>query len=277
VSDPLIGAQLDEYRLDELLGQGGMASVYRATDQRLGRTVAVKVISAPFQADDAYIRRFEREARAIASLNHPHLITLFRYGEANGLLYMAMRFIEGYDLGAVMHSYRQDGAFVEWHEVARLAAEIGGALDYAHTHGVIHRDIKPGNIMIAQDGSAVVVDFGLALLQAVGTYGEIFGSPHYIAPEQAVSSANAVPASDQYALGVILYEMLTNQRPFDGPSPLDVSLQHIEQAPPPPRDLRPDLPGSAEEALLRALSKSPEARFSSCTAFAEALGLAFGT
>ncbi|MBL8145390.1 MAG: serine/threonine protein kinase [Anaerolineae bacterium] len=269
--DPLLGRQLDEYRLDELLGRGGMASVYRATDLRLGRATAIKVIAAPFQADDAYITRFEREARAIAGLVHPHLITLYRFGEAGGLLYMAMRYVEGYDLGAVIRSYHEDGAFIEWGEVARLASEIGGALDYAHAHGVIHRDIKPGNIMIAPDGSAIVVDFGLALLQAVGTYGEIFGSPHYVAPEQAVSSADAVPASDQYALGVVLYEMLTGQQPFDGPGPLEISLKHMHEPPPLPRALRPELPPAAEEVLLRALAKQPSDRFPSCTTLAAAL------
>jgi serine/threonine protein kinase len=274
VNDPLIGRHLDEYRLEELLGAGGMAAVYRATDVRLGRTVAIKVIAAPFQADDAYILRFEREARAIAGLSHPHLITLYRYGEADGLLYMAMRFIEGYDLGAVIRSYHDDGAFIEWSEVARLAAEVGGALDFAHGLGVVHRDVKPGNIMIASDGSAIVVDFGLALLQSVGTFGEIFGSPHYIAPEQAVSSANAVPASDQYALGVVLYEMLTGQRPFANGSPLELSLMHIEEAAPRPRALRPELPDAVDEVLLRALAKQPGDRFSSCSALADALGMA---
>lgn len=270
--DPLLGRQLDEFRLDELLGRGGMASVYRATDVRLRRNVAIKVIAPGYQADDAYVMRFEREAQTIANLNHPHLITLYRYGEADGLLYMAMRFIEGYDLGAVIRSYHNDRAFIEWDNVARLAHEIGSGLDYAHASGVIHRDIKPGNIMIANDGTAIVVDFGLALLQAIGTYGEIFGSPHYVAPEQAVSSANAVPASDQYALGVILYEILTGQVPFDAQSPLDLSIKHMHDAPPRPRALRPELPAGAETALLRALAKRPEQRFPSCTALAEALG-----
>ncbi len=277
MTDMLIGQHLDEYRLDQLLGQGGMASVYRATDLRLGRTVAIKVIAPSFSADDAYTMRFEREAHAIAGLNHPHLITLYAYGEANDLLYMAMPFIEGYDLGAVIRSYHDDDAFIQWHEVARLAGEIGDALDYAHSKGVIHRDIKPGNIMIATDSRAIIVDFGLALLQDVGTYGEIFGSPHYIAPEQAISSANAVPASDQYALAVILYEMLAGQRPFDGPSPLVISLKHIEEAPPRPRALRPALPGSAEEVLLRALSKQPDARFPNCVALAVALAQALNS
>ncbi|MFN8377493.1 MAG: serine/threonine-protein kinase [Anaerolineae bacterium] len=271
MSDPLIGRYLDEYRLDELLGAGGMASVYRATNFKDGLPVAIKVIAAPFQSDEAYMMRFEREARAIAGLDHPHLITLYRYGEAEGLLYMAMRFIEGFDLGAVIRSYHDDGALIEWGEVARLAREIGSALDYAHAHGVIHRDVKPGNIMIETDGSAIVVDFGLALLQAVGTYGEIFGSPQYIAPEQAISSANAVPASDQYSLGVMLFEMLTGRRPFDGPTPLDISLQHIEQPPPRPREWRPDLPQAAEDTLIRALAKQPAERFPSCVALADSL------
>jgi serine/threonine protein kinase len=128
--------------------------------------------------------------------------------------------------------------------------------------------------MIAADGSAIVVDFGLALLQAVGTFGEIFGSPHYVAPEQAISSANAVPASDQYALGVVLYEMLCGQRPFESGSPLELSLMHIEQPPPRPRALRPELPPAVDDVLLRALAKQPGDRFESCAAMADALGMA---
>ncbi|HEX2618691.1 MAG TPA: serine/threonine-protein kinase [Phototrophicaceae bacterium] len=210
----LTGNQIDEYRLEAMLGEGGMASVYRAIDVRLNRYVAIKVIQTSFRDNSTYIMRFEREAQAIAQLEHPNIITLYRFGDKDGLLYIAMQYIDGADLATVIDSFRQDDTYIDLNDVIRLAHEIGGALDYAHSKGVIHRDIKPHNIMINQQNRAIVTDFGLALLTELGTQGEIFGSPHYIAPEQAISSAGAVPQSDLYAFAVVLYEMLTNVVPF---------------------------------------------------------------
>jgi eukaryotic-like serine/threonine-protein kinase len=223
----LIGKQIDEYKLEALLGEGGMASVYRALDVRLNRYVAVKVIRANFRSMSDYTMRFEREARAVAQLEHPNIITIYRYGEVDGLLYMAMQYVDGADLASVIESYHADGELIEFDEIIRLAHEVGTALDYAHSKGVIHRDIKPHNILITKDGRAIVTDFGLALLTQLGTRGEIFGSPHYIAPEQAISSAGVVPQTDLYALGVMLYEMLTGVVPFDAEQPLDISMKHM--------------------------------------------------
>jgi serine/threonine protein kinase len=270
-TDDLLGKQLDEYRLDVLLGQGGMARVYRGLDVRLKRWAAIKVIDARFRADSEYMKRFEREAQAIAQLEHPHIVRLYRYGEANGLLYMAMQYIEGADLDAVLATYREDGELIPSKDASRIVREVCLALDYAHSKGVVHRDVKPSNIMLDKEGNAILTDFGLALLTEVGTRGEIFGSPHYVAPEQAISSAGVVPQSDLYSIGVILYEMFTGELPFDADEPLDVGRLHMTEPPPPPRKLRPEISPKLEVVILKTLAKEPEDRYPSGSALADAL------
>jgi serine/threonine protein kinase len=277
-ADDLIGQQVDEYRLEALLGQGGMARVYRGLDVRLNRWAAIKVIDTPFRTDADYVMRFEREARAIAQLEHPHIVRLYRYGEAGGLLYMAMQYVEGRNLHAVLASYRKKGVRIPAEEIGRIIREVCLALDYAHGKGVIHRDVKPSNIMLDEQGNAVLTDFGLALLTEVGTRGEILGSPHHLAPEQAISSANVVPQTDLYAVGVILYEMVTGELPFDAKDPLDVVMKHISEPPPSPRALRPEVSPALEGVLLKALAKSPDERYPSGATLADALDQAlFGT
>jgi len=273
--DNLIGARFDEYRLDALLGEGGMARVYRGRDVNLQRNAAVKVITPNLRRDPGYMARFEREARAIARLEHPNIVRLYRYGEANGLLYMAMQYIEGLNLDAVLRSYRQDGEYIEYNEAARLIREIGIALDYVHSQGIIHRDVKSSNVILDRAGHAHLADFGLALLIQVGTLGEVLGSPHYVAPEQAISSANAVPQSDLYSLGVIAWEMFTGQLPFDAKNPLEIAEKHLTQAPPLPRSVRPELPARLEAVLLKALAKKPADRYQSGSDLASAIDAAF--
>lgn len=269
--DNLIGQQLDEYRVEALLGQGGMARVYRGLDTRLDRYVAIKVIDAPLRSDSDYVKRFEREAQAIAKLEHPNIVRLYRYGEAEGLLYMAMQYVEGTDLGFVLRTYHDDQTYIEPEETGRIIRETCLALDYAHEKGIIHRDIKPSNIMLDKQGQAYLTDFGLALLTEIGTRGEIFGTPHYIAPEQAVSSAGVVPQSDLYAIGVILYEMFTGQWPFDAQTPLDIAMMHVSDVPPPPREIRPEISSSLADVILKALAKEPGDRYPSGRALADAL------
>ncbi|MCB0164772.1 MAG: serine/threonine protein kinase [Anaerolineae bacterium] len=260
-NDPLIGKQLDEYRLEAMLGQGGMARVYRALDVRLDRWVAIKVIDASFRDDADYMTRFEREAKAIAQLEHPHIVSLYRYGEVDGVLYMAMRYIEGSALNTLLKSYRQEDKLIPVAEAHRVVNQVCQALDYAHGRGVIHRDIKPANIMLDQQGNAFLADFGLALISDVGTRGEIFGTPHYISPEQAMSSASAVPQSDLYAIGVILYEMFTGELPFEADSALDVAMLHMTEPPQPPSEIRPDISPELEAVILKMLEKEPAERY----------------
>ncbi len=269
--DALIGHQLDEYRLEELLGQGGMARVYRGFDVRLKRWVAIKVIDTPFRADSDYIARFEREAQAIVQLEHPHIVSVYRYGEVDGILYIAMQYIEGASLETILSRYRANNDFIPSAEIRQIIRQIGLALDYAHGKGVIHRDIKPANIMLDSQGNAILTDFGLALLTEEGTRGEIFGTPHYIAPEQAMSSAAAVPQSDLYAMGVILYEMFSGEVPFDAPDSMDVAMLHMAEPPPPPTTLRPDISAQVEAVILKTLEKEPADRYPSGSALVDAL------
>jgi serine/threonine protein kinase len=266
--DSLLGRQLDEYRLEKLLGRGGMARVYRGLDTRLGRYVAIKVIDASLRADSEYALRFEREAQAIARLEHPNVVRLYRYGEAHGVLYMAMQYIEGADLGFVLADYRSDGDFIEPEEALHIIQDVGSALDYIHSQGVIHRDIKPTNIMLDKQGSAILTDFGLALLTEIGTRGEIFGSPHYIAPEQAISSAGAVPQSDIYSVGIMLYEMFTGQLPYTAENPLDIALLHMDGNAPPPRRFRPEISPALEDVILTAMAREPDRRYASTSSAA---------
>ncbi len=272
--DPLIGKQLGEYQIESLLAQGGMARVYRAMDVRLKRRAVVKLIDPPSRNDPGYVTRFEREAQTIGRLDHPNIVRLYRFDEQDGWLYMAMQHIEGTDLGVVLASYRADQELMDPEDARQIVREICSALDYAHHEGVIHRDVKPANILLDRQGRAYLSDFGLALITEIGTRGEIFGSAHYIAPEQAVSSAKAVPQSDLYAIGVILYEMFTGDVPFKAATPLDIALLHISEPPVPPRQLRPDINPELETVILKALAKKPEERYPTGAALSDALDLA---
>ncbi|MCL4562713.1 MAG: protein kinase [Chloroflexi bacterium] len=277
IQDYLIGTQLDEYRLERLLGRGGMARVYRGLDVNLNRPAAIKIIDIPHRTEEEYVQRFKREAQAIARLDHPHIVRLYRYGEVtvgssgDNLLYMAMQFIQGADLDYVLKSYRNDGEFIEIQDANRIIREICAALDYAHENGIIHRDVKPSNIMLDTQGRVVLTDFGLALLTTQATRGEIFGSPQYISPEQAISSARAVPQSDLYAVGVIIYEMFTGSLPFAADEPLELALMHINNPAPSPRMLRPELSQELEAVILKALEKRPEDRYPTGQALSDAL------
>ncbi|MBZ0318099.1 MAG: serine/threonine protein kinase [Anaerolineae bacterium] len=271
IPDSLPGQMLDDYLIETLLGHGGMARVYRAWDTKVRRYVAIKVIDKPFRGEADYIDRFEREAQAIGQLQHPNIVTLYRYGEAEGLLYMAMQYIEGADLATLLEQFHHKDEFIPPEDASRIMREICAALDYAHNRGVIHRDVKPNNILIGKDGRSFLTDFGLALLTEVGTQGEIFGSPHYISPEQAISSSGAIPQSDFYSLGVVLYEMFTGQVPFNAVNPLDISMLHMTEPPPSPRQLRSEIAPEIEAVILKTLEKEPINRYPSGTALATAL------
>ncbi len=270
-TEQLLGKQLDEYRLVGVLGQGGMAQVYLAFDINLQRQAALKVINAPFRADADYIERFEREARAIAQLTHPHIVRLYRYGQVGQLLYIAMEYIEGQDLKAMLTPYHTQQKLLPLEDIRRIMRQICTALDYAHNKGVIHRDIKPPNILLDQAANAVLTDFGLVLLDDRQTRGEAFGTPYYIAPEQAISSAGALPQSDLYAMGVILYEMCTGRLPFYAQHAYDLAMLHLSEPPPSPRTINPHLSPAIEAVILKALLKPPEERYQRGASLADAL------
>jgi serine/threonine protein kinase len=272
-SDPLIGRKLGDYIIVDILGQGGMARVYRGLDKKLNRYAAVKVIdAAAFREDEAeYSKRFQNEARAIARLTHPNIVMIYQFDEVENLYYMAMSFIEGKDLRTIIKTHDRFKSRMSYAEVLRVIQDIGSALDYAHAEGVIHRDIKPSNIMLTSTGKAILTDFGLALSVPEGTIGNTFGSAHYIAPEQAISSAQAVPQSDIYSLGIVLYEMLTNRVPFDDPSAMAVAMKHLTDPPPLPSRLNDELPPAVDAIIARALEKEPRKRYASCAEMVKAV------
>lgn len=261
--DGLLGRQLANFRIERLLGVGGMGRVYYGWDIGLERPVAIKIIDASLRGDQSYARRFVQEARAIAAWEHPSILQIYFADHQAGLYFYAMEYIQGCDLDKIIQDARRRGERLPARDVLHIARSVASALDYAHSHGVIHRDVKPANILIAEDGRVVLTDFGLAMDVNLGTLGEVFGSPRYIAPEQARNSAEAVPASDLYALGVVLYQLLTGELPFDDPSPATLAVQHLTAEPPLPRSVNPEISEEVERILLKTLRKDPAGRYAS--------------
>jgi serine/threonine-protein kinase len=273
-SDSIIGRQFANFRVLRHLGRGGMADVYYGYDVKLQRPVAIKVLDTHYRSDSASAKRFIREARAIALWRHENIIQVYYAGDEDGFSYFVMEYIDGKDLATMLNRYRARRKLMPHDEVIRIGRAVASALDYAHQQGVVHRDVKPSNVMVARAGRVVLMDFGLALDMTEGSVGEVFGSANYISPEQARNSAEAVPQSDLYSLGIMLYEMLVGRLPFDAPSFTTVALQHITTPPPPPRQLNPALNEAIEAVLLRALHKSPEKRYKTAGQLIDALAKA---
>jgi tRNA A-37 threonylcarbamoyl transferase component Bud32 len=267
----MTGQQLSNFRVERLIGRGGMAEVYYGTDVKLNRPVAIKILDARYRSNPDYARRFVQEARAVATWHHPNVIQVYYADDDHGLYYFAMEFIDGLDLAELLRQYQSEGELMPHEDVLRIGWAIAEALDYAHARGVIHRDVKPSNVLISREGRVVLSDFGLAMDTGQGSLGQIFGTPHYIAPEQARRSADAIPQSDLYSFGVLLYEMLTGTVPFDDLSPTGLAIQHMTQEPPAPRSVNPQLNAETEAVLLKALSKEPQSRYQSGQAVMQAL------
>lgn len=257
----LIGKHLANYQIERLLGRGGMASVYYGVDLQLQRPAAIKIIDDRYSNDPTYADRFVHEARAMASWRHPNIPQIYTAGVYRGISFYAMEYIPGEDLGKLLAGLEQNGEFLSYEDVLLIGRAVAAALDYAHQKGAIHRDVKPSNILISEDDRILLTDFGLVLEMDKGTRGEVFGTPQYIAPEQARNSALAVPQSDLYALGVMLYEMLTGKLPFEDPSPTSLALMHLTCEPPAPTQVNPKLSPEIEAVLLKALRKLPEERY----------------
>jgi serine/threonine protein kinase len=271
MSDPnLIGKNISQYRIEEQIGQGGMATVYKAYQSSINRHVAIKILPSQYAQDPNFVKRFEQEARAIAALEHPHILPVYDFGTQDGLTYMVMRYVRGGTLGNLM------GTPLSYERIVRLISAVARALDYAHKQGVVHRDIKPSNILIDKNGEALLTDFGIAKLiessgatQLTGS-GTILGTPAYMSPEQA--KAEPVDGrSDIYSLGVVLYELLTGQQPFQAETPVAVVLKHVSEPVPPPRSVKPDIPEAMERVVIKAMAKDPNERYQTVGEMEQAL------
>ena len=256
------------YRIVSPLGSGGMADVYLAEDERLGRLVAVKVLKARLAADDEFLERFRIEARAAASLNHPSIVGVYDRGSADGATYIAMEYVTGESL---KQRLRRDGALPQ-DEAVTIALAVLSALAAAHARRIVHRDVTSYNVMLDEGGRVVVTDFGIARMgdSALTRTGAMMGTSSYLSPEQA-QGRQADERSDLYSLGVVLFEMLTGRVPFRGETDVAVAMQHVSTAPPNPRTLEPGVSEALAGVTMRALSKNPDDRFQTADEFAAAL------
>ena len=251
----------ERYELEELVGTGGMSSVYRAHDRLLERDVALKVLHQEFTADTDYVERFRREARSVAQLSHPNIVTVIDRGEQDGRQYIVFEYVKGENLKALV---QRVGPLPE-EEAVRLALQIARALGFAHDNGLVHRDVKPQNVLLNGDGQAKVTDFGIARSLDVGGLtqtGTVMGTSDYIAPEQARGS-QVDAQSDIYSLGTVLYELLTGEVPFPGDNFVAVAMRHINEPPPSVRERRPDVSPRLDAVIRRAMAKEPRDRFRS--------------
>ena len=266
----MVGKVLAErYELIEKIAEGGMARVYRGRDLLLKRTVAIKILKDQMTGDAAFIRRFEREAQSAAALSHPHIVNIYDVGEQDGTYFMIMEYVDGSNL----KQYIREKGRLSVHEAVRISRQIAEALEEAHKAGVVHRDIKPQNILFSRDGKVKVADFGIAIAGdgATVTVGdEIIGTVQYIAPEQARGEI-AGKQSDLYSLGIVFYEMVTGKVPFTGESPVAVAMKHIQEQIVPPGRLVSDLPEQLEQVIMKAVEKDAANRYNTADEFLEDL------
>src|SRR5205085_4309758 len=247
------------YELRELVGSGGMSSVFKAHDTLLERNVALKVLHDHYGGDGAYVERFRREARAVAQLSHPNVVTVIDRGEDGGRQFIVFELVEGRTLKELLD---EEGR-LPVRRALQIAIQVARGLAFAHEHGLVHRDVKPQNVILNGDGRAKVTDFGIARsidVAGVTQSGTVLGTSNYIAPEQA-KGGEVEPATDVYSLGAVLVELLTGEVPFQGESFVAVAMRHVNEPPPSILDLRPDVPARVAHAVERALEKRPADRF----------------
>ncbi|MBA3779830.1 MAG: serine/threonine protein kinase, partial [Chloroflexi bacterium] len=260
------------YVIRQLIGEGGMATIFAAHDQQLNRDVAIKLLRPQFSADPAFAARFRQEARSAGSLDHPNIVSVFDYGVDRDMNFIVMELIHGRDLAAVL----AERGPLPIPEALKIASGVGAALEAAHRQGIVHRDVKPGNILLADDGTVKVVDFGIARAlsaASVTVTGTILGSVQYFSPEQA-RGEEATGRSDIYSLGIVLYEMLTARLPFEGESPIGIAFRRLTEEPPPASQFRPDLPTEVIALLDRLLQRDPSDRLPDAAALSAALAAA---
>ena len=268
--DKYTGKRLDgRYEIQELIGVGGMAMVYKAYDNIDDKTVAIKILKDEFLGNEDFIRRFKNESKAIAVLSHPNIVKVYDVSFGDRIQYIVMEYIDGITL----KEYIGQQHVISWKEAVHFTVQILQALQHAHEKGVVHRDVKPQNIMLLQDGTIKVTDFGIALVTTNDTRTmtkNAIGSVHYIAPEQAKGSVTDGKA-DIYSVGVMLYEMLTGKLPFDADSAVSVAIMQLQNDPKPPREINSSIPEGLEEITLRAMRKEPRQRYESAREMLEAI------
>ncbi len=268
--EDLTGKQLGPYQIIKPLGEGGMAAVYKAYQPSMDRYVALKVLPRHFASDPEFVGRFSQEARVIANLQHPHILPVHDFGESDGYTYLTMRFIDG---GTLADWLKENGP-MSLEKIRNIITQVGGALDYAHAQGVIHRDIKPGNILVDRWDNCLLTDFGLAKMVESSSHltqtGGILGTPAYMSPEQGLGK-KIDGRSDIYSLGVVLYQMAIGRLPYQAETPMAVVIKHIHDPLPPPSQFNPDVPEALELVILKALAKKPEDRFATAGDMVKAL------
>ena len=270
------GMTLGKYRVLEALGHGGMAWVYRAYHPQLDRYVALKILRSDLVEDAEFLARFQREARAVASLRHPHVVRVFDFDVQDDAYYMVMEYLEGDTLKARLDDYRVHGETMPLGEVGRILLDVLDGLAYAHSEGMVHRDVKPSNVLLTKRGQAVLGDFGIAHMvggtQTTAT-GALMGTPEYMAPEQGLTGC-CDARTDIYAMGIILYEMLTQRIPYDAETPLAILMKHVNDPLPLPRDIDPAIPEALERVILKAMAKDPDDRFADAASMKAAISAA---
>src|SRR5215470_10862338 len=262
----------ERYQIQDPIGRGGMATIYRGRDMRTDRVIAIKLLREVYSTDPKFVTRFQREAKAASSLQHPNIVQVYDYGQSEGNYFIVMEYIEGTDLRRYLRSrgvLAIDRAVIITHDIA-----LG--LGAAHRRQIVHRDVKPQNILVGRDGSIKLTDFGIASVykdinaERLTTTGMTLGTVQYYAPEQAQGEI-VNPAADVYALGIVMYEMLTGRTPFDGDTPVAVAMQHIQDLPTPPSQFNPSIPPALETIIMRCLEKIPEMRYRDGNSLARAI------
>ena len=269
----MIGKLLgNRYEIIEKIGGGGMAIVYKGKDTYLNRIVTIKILRPEFTSDEDFIHRFRREAQAVARLSHPNIVNIHDVGQEDGIHYLVMEYVRGDNLSEII---KKSGCLSPA-ESARFAIQVCDALEHAHQNNIVHRDVKPHNILVTEEGRAKLTDFGIAMEASTTTITRtdtIMGSVHYLSPEQA-RGETATASSDIYAVGILLYEMLTGSKPYSGDTPIAVALKHIQETPRPIGEVNPEVPRELAAVVMRAIEKSPESRYKSAGELARYLEMA---
>ncbi len=272
----LVGTTIGQYNIVEQLGRGGMSAVYKGYQPALKRYVAVKVLDPTISSDELFLARFQREAQAVALLRHPHIVQIYDFGNVDDMYYMVMEYVDGQSLRDRLKVSSAGGKFLPAQEVLGIVWAMASALDYAYQRGIVHRDIKPGNILLSADGQAVLSDFGIAQMVKSSrlTMSGLVGTPNYMSPEQG-QGLEIDQRTDIYSLGIVTYEMLSNRVPFSNDTPFAVVMAHVTRPLPSLREIRPDLPQAVEDVIVKATAKDKEQRYYRAMEFAESLEAAF--